>query len=877
MLSERPDAGFRFSVMMSEEWNVAGTRADGGDRSRPASEDFGTLTLRGDMPSDTLFLHVAATKSGGGGYFNVVKTKTPHTRANPVTDESFHDSFGLFAYAYSGAWDETLTPDYMYNVEVTKESSWTTSYHWPGRRSVRFFAYAPYDAPGVSLSAPSVAGRPKITYTVPADAKNQTDLSVAFTGELAQPAEDNTATALTFRHALSAVRFVTGDDMLAGRIERIALKGVHGSGSYTLGDSAWSDYGGAKDFVQHLDAQVDGTAGTEVVGAETTFMMVPQQLPEEASVEVIYVDALSSTRRTLTASLGGMTWQPGMTYTYRLSTSSISVDYLFEVEGVGEYTYAGSSQTYTVTSHATVSHPGDQTKTVGVAWTTEFFALDEATGEYDIPIARPDWITTFTDSGTGAASAQRFMATVAAQTGIASNPHTAALQNTAARGSEASPYDLSLYTVANQPQSGMTTANCYVVSAPGWYKLPLVYGNAVKGGRTNSDSYNPAGTAGTNFLKPFVKHDNAAISAPCLADNSGVVPASAELLWNDTGIETYLTVSPQLSTYTATIDGSSRTLQYLVFNVPQESICQGNAVIAVKDASNVILWSWHIWITDENISDTKPVTNFMNETNRMMPVNLGHCDGPTTTYPERSVRVVFTQTESGATQSFVFTQSEGKVSSGDNSPYFQWGRKDAFLPSNGTGNADKIFFGTKWSYQHNNGATIGTDIQNPTVHYYNSWNYAPCNTTYVNLWSAKNTKQNVNYDVADEPVIKTVYDPCPPGFHVAPTNAFTGFSTTGQRTSTAAQFNVEGSWDTGWHFYCNKNKDTGNGTIFFPAPGYRDPLYGAINNVGSQNVTWGAVPGSTTTGRGLDFTSGFVDPVDDSRRSHGFSVRPVQE
>lgn len=125
----------------------------------------------------------------------------------------------------------------MYNVEVTKASSWTTSYHWPDSgRNIRFFAYAPYNGTGISLSSATKAGTPTITYTVPKAVGAQRDLLVAATSGIA----GNTAAAapLTFAHALTAIRFTTGDDMLAGRITKITLKGIYGSGSYTMGSDS---------------------------------------------------------------------------------------------------------------------------------------------------------------------------------------------------------------------------------------------------------------------------------------------------------------------------------------------------------------------------------------------------------------------------------------------------------------------------------------------------------------------------------------------------------------------------------------------------------------------------------------------------------------
>jgi len=141
----------------------------------------------------------------------------------------FYDSFGVLASVYSGAWDESSCfPDYMYNVMVTKSSSWTTSYYWPGGgRNVCFFAYAPYNWEGIVLSGKDVAGTPTITCSVPDDVPDQKDLLVAVSGEM--PGNTSSTAPLNFRHVLTAVRFVTGDDMLAGRITKITLKNVYPS------------------------------------------------------------------------------------------------------------------------------------------------------------------------------------------------------------------------------------------------------------------------------------------------------------------------------------------------------------------------------------------------------------------------------------------------------------------------------------------------------------------------------------------------------------------------------------------------------------------------------------------------------------------------
>ncbi|MFK1747947.1 fimbrillin family protein, partial [Bacteroides fragilis] len=211
--------------------------------------------------------------------------------------------------------------------------------------------------------------------------------------------------------------------------------------------------------------------------------------------------------------------------------------------------------------------------------------------------------------------------------GTDTSPHTTALQNATAKGTADTPYNLS-----NQTDGGPTdenTANCYVVSAPGYYSFPLVYGNGIKNRATNESAYK-TGNTGSNILSNFINHAGAAITNPYISRNADCTPAKAELVWQD---------APDLLTdieYNNAWDG------FITFSVNRNTIRQGNAVIAIKDGSNNVLWSWHIWVTDEDISRTIEITNHQGYKYRMLPVNLGWCDDDVTTYAERSCKVRFT-------------------------------------------------------------------------------------------------------------------------------------------------------------------------------------------------------------------------------------------
>ena len=122
-------------------------------------------------------------------------------------------------------------------------------------------------------------------------------------------------------------------------------------------------------------------------------------------------------------------------------------------------------------------------------------------------------------------------------------------------------------------------------------------------------------------------------------------------------------------------------------------------MIAVKDASGDVLWSWHIWVTDEDVDNVIEVTNYQNVEYSFMPVPLGWCDGETVTYEARNCKVRFTAGEQ--TSDIVVSQKSSIVTIGGNHPYYQWGRKDPFRPSNGV-NGNKIWYDANGTSSANN-------------------------------------------------------------------------------------------------------------------------------------------------------------------------------
>ena len=237
---------------------------------------------------------------------------------------------------------------------------------------------------------------------------------------------------------------------------------------------------------------------------------------------------------------------------------------------------------------------------------------------------------------------------------------------------------------------------------------------------------------------------------------------------------------------------------YLDFEVKQSDIKSGNAVVAVTKGGTVV-WSWHLWFAPKSALTPIPVTNYQGKTYNFTTETLGwKPKGEVTTYnAPRTVKVKVEQTiANGGAKRFTvinITQNNGGKKEGIATLY-QFGRKDAF-----PGTDESLPQG---SFNKNAGdnMSITNGIQNPQNFYTwgGSWyNNPPAGYSYYNLWSADNTTTGWN----DNAVVKTVYDPCPVGFKMPASNAFTGFTTTGLNSTSQSEMNVDGTSD--WQTYLN--------------------------------------------------------------------------
>lgn len=277
--------------------------------------------MEGKVNGKTVYLTAEVTEGFPGD-------NHPMTRGTQITETNKKDlmkTFGVSAYT-----DQKGTPDYMYNEEATLDTDgyWypTGTYYWPAKKQLSFYAWYPSAADGMTLTDNTHPGAPVMTYIVPDDVKKQQDvMSAVVIGKDNPTLADGFATTdLTFNHALSAVKFVAGDDLPNCVVKSIKLDGVRYKGTYTLGTDAWTLTDDTQAFTLRLNKVVAGNGGaiTEDGKGETLFMM-PQTLSDDAKIEVVLNDGTADF--TVGASIGGTKWEMGKTYTYHISNNFVSL------------------------------------------------------------------------------------------------------------------------------------------------------------------------------------------------------------------------------------------------------------------------------------------------------------------------------------------------------------------------------------------------------------------------------------------------------------------------------------------------------------------------------------------------------------------------
>ncbi|MBR1872442.1 MAG: hypothetical protein IJ795_04470 [Bacteroidales bacterium] len=491
---------------------------------------------------------------------------------------------------------------------------------------------------------------------------------------------------------------------------------------------------------------------------------------------------------------------------------------------------AGSEQEFTVTSNKTIG-----SSVTAAPWKTQI----KKDGKWvDLEGNCPEWLEAFPVNSTGITSVSKTYQEDVDEQIVTS--HVERLRqgkvydqsgNVYDNSEKSNALDLSKYNFINKRQETLrTTANTYIVSAPGWYKIPMVYGNLIENGATVAKSCKGARWS-LGHLDYFKKATDAniflGINYPWLQaaflDHCRIHWEKYTVWEGDAAVTSGRQWSQGSDTGVITELELNNSEEYMYFRVDPDMIRPGNALLATYGSDGDCCWSWQIWITDQNMSLITVGSN------RVLPVNIGWTDDTEGQYyAERSDTLKFVSTEIAGLESLemVVKQPEfERVSTSGWQTYYQWGRKDPL--STGVTNVYNDDGALNKSILHPSNIMYDESTSGSDKYY--DWTSA----NYNNLWDSQNTSWKTPSDQL--PDHKTVYDPSPRGFSVAPDTAWDGFATYGYS-----------SFENGLFFYTSNDHDQ---TIFFPASGYMDFTTANISNSGKDGYYWTIRPGANTQSR----------------------------
>ena len=249
------------------------------------------------------------------------------------------------------------------------------------------------------------------------------------------------------------------------------------------------------------------------------------------------------------------------------------------------------------------------------------------------------------------------------------------------------------------------------------------------------------------------------------------------------------------------------------------------SVIAAKDASGNILWSWHIWFTDQPQEHV-----YNNSAGTMMDRNLG-----------------------------ATSATPGDI--GALGLLYQWGRKDPFLGSSSI--SDEITAKSTITWP----SAVKSDSSNGTIDYATAhpttfitrngnnldWYYTVDSSTDDTRWTTSSSD-------------KSIYDPCPAGWRVPDGGSNGIWSKAGFGTTTYDWTN------RGMSFSISSPS-----TTWYPASGYRHASDGGLYAVGKFGNYWSASPYGNYAYYLYFDGYGSVYPSSGNHRAYGYSVRCLQE
>lgn len=661
---------------------------------------------------------------------------------------------------------------------------------------------------------------PYVDFVCPNNVINQFDLLAASTDVNYTQEKDAIPVNLTLYHALTAVQFAINLGKLPNyiKLSGVQLKNVVTKGKYTFptanksfGKWSLSEEKGTlslncdndfddKNTIINLGSTPYKKEGEWENVDGNTFFVIPQNYADIKACLILHNEHTNKDK-SFEIPLGKGSFEAGTTKILNFSSQK-SLNTLI-TEGPNVLPVNAKSANFSVFSYY---QAGTNEKTKEEPW--EYVGYEDCnktlhTNKY------PNWISSVSTQGNGGYNDKQEIKIIPLKL-ITSFPWDKEFDKNE-KGTLQNPYNLANKTGKTKIEE---TANCYIVSSPGVYSIPLVYGNAIKNGNPNPASYKYNGDILNDDTKldTFINYAGEEITSPYInKDNKDNKATKAEILWED---------RKNMLSIDSTIVSGGKNSDYLKFKVSSEQIKSGNALIAVTNKKGTIMWSWHLWfVPAKEYEKTVSLTDKNTTTRKVANIPLGYTPflyGPEKE-SQRKVKLVFRQKDYQNVESKFTVEQKCITEHLFYATYYQHGRKDPF--SGEVVHAQNKITAVKGT------KTLGYAIQHPNklinYNYTTDW----CNNTYFNLWSA-------DFSIWDNPLkldnnVKTIYDPCPVGYKVPPVDTFTGMSNKG------GAYNKD---RYGWSFKADKNKDlfiSMNGNVIYNTKTKKTESYVYVVNYGN--------------------------------------------
>ena len=806
-----------------------------------------------DMP---LYLHCVES--------NTIETAA-ETRGERITGEAFDDrnkvtSFGLYAVvdgqqvlatssaeltaSYTEIKRDELSPSGGWQVRETT-LNFAGDEGWPDGETGDFYGFAPFPGWDADEDAGNGHARcilidtdsptPTITFFMQPEEEHNKDILAAKKTGVTYSQKDS-GIEMPFKHILSALKFnldaandlkytvgVGGTEYYL-QVKSITVEGIYDEGTVGIGETNWTHEtttGSCTAVLNRSYSTVTGDADKLINTDEHCMMVLPQTAPTGAKI-IITVDLTSDAAGatvfkedvTFEASLAGLTWQPGYSYTYQITKDTRAKSYTLTSEygGVNGGTFSfdseGGSLDFDVLSNVELKEGTSPSVAQPTKWHLEYSTDGGATFQQGLPLGlsvvrkstgeQVDDELAILNSSTAAETY-----TITAEERVDELPTISTLTSHDYNqyADNDGYYDLSLHPMGYSAAicghtSARNTANCYIINGFGKFKLPLVYGNGVKQGVNNPKAYayTWSDSYGTDMGHGvFLDHTGNQINDPWITAQVGAM-TGAEIVWEENNV-----INP--NSVELSDDGD-----YLCFEIEKSDVQPSNALLAVRDA-NGIAWSWHIWVTAfdfaNNITELSCNVNGTTRSAKFAQRNLGWRTPEIKNYHDhKTIKVRVAQNDPmGEHVDHSLTQDGGVVSLSGANLIYQNGRKDpfpyirmdltGFTTNSTTGALASVSYANKdlftqegCTYNDSDQPSADYSIKNPT-------SFIAHGTANNSNWFKQNDAQypgrqgypcwdpegSITYGAAKLNAInygthtKTIYDPCPVGFMVPKSGA----------------------------------------------------------------------------------------------------------